>query len=935
MDTKKKHTRTTLALIGSTILTLAFLALAGAASAATAATASFVAANTVSQGNWQGTYGGDGYSLANGPQSVPAYASFAVENSSNWTWNGSTTDPRALQCPGCADRLAAAWYSFSTFTLDINLTDGNTHQIAAYAVDWDNYMGGRSETVEVVDANSNAVLDTRSLSGFSNGIYLVWNISGHVHINVTNNNAGNAVISSVFFGSSTVSTVGASAGAAASFTGLDTSTQGNWHGAYGAGGYAIANDSQSVPAYATFAVQSQSNWTWATGTSDPRALACGSCTGRIASAWYTFSTFNFDLNLTDGNTHQIALYAVDWDSYMGGRSETVQVVDANSNTVLDTRSVSGFSNGVYLVWNISGHVHINVTNNNASNAVISGLFFGSGTAVNTQGATANFAGLDTSTQGNWHGTYGAGGYAIANDSQSVPAYATFAVQSQSNWTWATGTSDPRALACGSCTGRIASAWYTFSTFNFDLNLTDGNTHQIALYAVDWDSYMGGRSETVQVVDANSNTVLDTRCVSGFSNGVYVVWNITGHVHINVTNNDASNAVISGVFFANAGAAAQPPAGQAQIAVSPSTTNFGSVTIGKTSSQTFTISNPGTAALNITQIAISGAGYSVANPALPMTLAPGQTASVTATFAALLSGAVTGTVTISSNAFTGSQSIAMTAVATGTAPAITTQPASQTVAAGQSATFSVANTGTAPLSYQWLKNGAAISGATASSYTQPAASTSDTGSQFSVVVSNSVGSVSSNAALLTVTGTYILNASSASLSFGTVNLSSSSQQSVIFTNAGTANITISNVTMAGAGFNASGLPVGTVLAAGQTVSLAVTFEPAVTGNAAGSVTIASNASNGTKVIALSGTGTSAMHSVALSWSPSTSGVVGYNVYVSTVSGGSYTKLTSSPVAATDYTDASLQTAQTRYYVVTSVDSNNDESAFSNQVAALIP
>ena len=110
MDTNKKHTRTTLALIGSSIFTLAFLALAGAASAATAATASFVASNTVSQGNWQGTYGGDGYSLANGPQSVPAYASFAVENASNWTWNGSTTDPRALQCPGCAGNRGTAYF---------------------------------------------------------------------------------------------------------------------------------------------------------------------------------------------------------------------------------------------------------------------------------------------------------------------------------------------------------------------------------------------------------------------------------------------------------------------------------------------------------------------------------------------------------------------------------------------------------------------------------------------------------------------------------------------------------------------------------------------------------------------------------------------------------------------------------------------------------
>ncbi len=57
-----------------------------------------------------------------------------------------------------------------------------------------------------------------------------------------------------------------------------------------------------------------------------------------------------------------------------------------------------------------------------------------------------------------------------------------------------------------------------------------------------------------------------------------------------------------------------------------------------------------------------------------------------------------------------------------APSITTQPASQTVTAGQTATFSVTATGTAPLSYQWQKNGAAISGATSSSYTTPAETT---------------------------------------------------------------------------------------------------------------------------------------------------------------------------------------------------------------------
>jgi hypothetical protein len=83
------------------------------------------------------------------------------------------------------------------------------------------------------------------------------------------------------------------------------------------------------------------------------------------------------------------------------------------------------------------------------------------------------------------------------------------------------------------------------------------------------------------------------------------------------------------------------------------------------------------------------------------------------------------------------------------PTIAAQPASQTVTAGQTATFSVTATGTAPFSYQWLRNGANISGATAASYTTPATMVGDSGAKFDVVVSNSAGSVISAMATLTV------------------------------------------------------------------------------------------------------------------------------------------------------------------------------------------
>ncbi len=83
------------------------------------------------------------------------------------------------------------------------------------------------------------------------------------------------------------------------------------------------------------------------------------------------------------------------------------------------------------------------------------------------------------------------------------------------------------------------------------------------------------------------------------------------------------------------------------------------------------------------------------------------------------------------------------------PYINTQPANQTVNVGQAATFSVVAAGTPPLTYQWQKNGADITGATLASYTTPATATGDSGEMFRVVVSNSAGKVTSNSAALTV------------------------------------------------------------------------------------------------------------------------------------------------------------------------------------------
>jgi hypothetical protein len=97
----------------------------------------------------------------------------------------------------------------------------------------------------------------------------------------------------------------------------------------------------------------------------------------------------------------------------------------------------------------------------------------------------------------------------------------------------------------------------------------------------------------------------------------------------------------------------------------------------------------------------------------------------------------------------SNNATLTVSAATTAPSITTQPANQAVTVGEMATFSVVAAGTAPLAYQWQKNDTNISGATSASYTTPATASSDNGSTFRVMVTNSAGSATSNNATLTV------------------------------------------------------------------------------------------------------------------------------------------------------------------------------------------
>jgi hypothetical protein len=184
----------------------------------------------------------------------------------------------------------------------------------------------------------------------------------------------------------------------------------------------------------------------------------------------------------------------------------------------------------------------------------------------------------------------------------------------------------------------------------------------------------------------------------------------------------------------------------------------------------------------------------------------------------------------------------------------------------------------------------------------------------------------------------LAVSPAKLTFG--NVAVGDQKSLAGTlTAGDTNVNISTADWSGSGYTLSGITFPATVAAGKSVSFTVSFSPQAAGSASGSVSFVSDASNSPAQVTFSGSGTQGQtgsgHSVDLSWQASTSTVVGYNVYRATKSGGPYTRVNAAAQTSTSYTDNSVQSGATYYYVATSLSNNAAESDYSSEVTAVIP
>ena len=388
--------------------------------------------------------------------------------------------------------------------------------------------------------------------------------------------------------------------------------------------------------------------------------------------------------------------------------------------------------------------------------------------------------------------------------------------------------------------------------------------------------------------------------------------------------------------------------QGQLSASPASVAFGSVLVGGSDPQVITLSNTGSVALTISKASVSGTGFSLSGLSAPLTLNAGASSTFTVSFAPTATGSASGSVSLTSNASNSTLVVSLTG--TGIQPQLTATPSSVTfgnvnTGSNASETISLTNSGTASLT---ITQATISSGAfTMSGLTVPLTISASSSSSLTVTFApTATGAASSSITLtsnapgspmtISLTGTGVsptlqLTVSPTTLNFGNVQVGDTGSETATLTNSGNSSVTISQMTTSGTGYSASGVGAGQVLTAGQSVSLTVTFTPTATGSATGTVTITSNATNSPTTITLAG----GSHLVDLSWTASTSTVVGYNIYRGTVSGGPYVKLNATVVSGTSYTDTGVAAGQLYYYVVTAVDSSGVESVYSNQASATVP
>jgi len=316
----------------------------------------------------------------------------------------------------------------------------------------------------------------------------------------------------------------------------------------------------------------------------------------------------------------------------------------------------------------------------------------------------------------------------------------------------------------------------------------------------------------------------------------------------------------------------------QLSLSSSSLKFGNVLVDGTSTQAVTLKNSGNSDLNISQLSVSGTGFSVSGVAAPITLPAGQSMALQVTFAPAAAGASNGSVTITSDSQTPTSTVSLSGTGMNASYTMSLTPGSVSfgnlnVGSTASQTVQLANTGNSSVTVSQVTaggNGVSVSGLAAPVTIAPSqgvpvtvkfAPTSSGAVAGNITITNSEGIN----AVAAVTGTGVqagISVTPSSASFGSVVTGNTNSQTIQLKNSGTASLTVSQVAATGSGFSVSGVTTPFTLGPGATSTFNVQYAPTAAGAVNGSVTIVSNAPNSPSTVSLSGTGTAATYTLSV-------------------------------------------------------------------------
>ena len=316
----------------------------------------------------------------------------------------------------------------------------------------------------------------------------------------------------------------------------------------------------------------------------------------------------------------------------------------------------------------------------------------------------------------------------------------------------------------------------------------------------------------------------------------------------------------------------------QLSLSTTSLKYGNVLVDSKSTQAVTLKNSGSSDVNISQLNVSGAGFSVSGVAVPVTLPAGQSMALQATFAPTAGGSVNGSVTITSDAQTANSAVALSGTGVSATYTMSLTPGSVSfgnlnVGSSATQTVQVSNTGNSSVTVTQVAAsgaGVSVSGLSVPATLAPSQSVPLTvkfapSTGGSVAGSITVTNSDSVNAVAAVTGAGVqagLNVTPASASFGSVVTGSTNSQTIQLKNTGSASLSISQIAASGSGFSVTGVSVPLTLGPGATTTFNVQYAPTAAGSATGSVSIISNAPNSPATVALSGTGTATSYTLSV-------------------------------------------------------------------------